>query len=101
VGHGVAAAVVDLVGRITCRGRAGMPSTARSESFEAVDVRTALRGSNHQASKRGVIGEGEHGRCARLDTRGNSPLQPQDALGAGRQIGDTRPGKAFVSQCAL
>ena len=75
VGHGVAAAVVDLVGRITCRGRAGMPSTARSESFEAVDVRTALRGSNHQASKRGVIGEYEHG-CARLDTAGNSPTNP-------------------------
>jgi hypothetical protein len=38
---------------------------------------TALRGSNHQASKRGVIGEGEDGR------------------------GDTCPEKALSSQCAL
>ena len=31
-------------------------------------------GSDHQASKRGVIGEGEHVMCARLDSRGNSPM---------------------------
>ena len=28
----------DTMGQETVRGRAGMPSTARSESFEAVDV---------------------------------------------------------------
>jgi hypothetical protein len=41
----------------TVRGRAGMPSTARSES---------RRGGDHQASKRGVIGEGEHDRWCHL-----------------------------------
>ena len=30
-------------------------------------------GGDHQASKRGIIGEGEHG-CAQLDTAGNSPM---------------------------
>jgi len=30
-----------------------------------------LRGGDHQAGKRGVIGEGEHG----SDTAGNSPLR--------------------------
>src|SRR5262249_37103483 len=47
LGHGVVAAVLgrcpeDIRRPQTVRGRAGMPSTARSESFEAVDC-TALR----------------------------------------------------------
>jgi hypothetical protein len=32
-------------------------------------------GGNQQASQRGVIGEGEHGRAG-LDTAGNSPMNP-------------------------
>jgi len=43
-----------------------MPATARAKSFEAVDVHTALRDGDHQASKRGVIGEDEHGRWCHL-----------------------------------
>jgi len=30
-------------------------------------------GGDHEASERGIIGEGEHG-VARLDTAGNSPM---------------------------
>ena len=48
MGHGVAAAVVDLVGRIPCRGRAGIPF-GRGK-LEAVDVH-GVRGGDHQASK--------------------------------------------------
>ena len=58
--HGAAAAVVDLLGRIPSRGRASMHSTARFGKLEGGRRAWRCAAAIRQASKRGVIGEGEY-----------------------------------------